>query len=86
MIAEKQQRSVRQNIVQDLQKIREWILEQIKVKQKPELDRRVKDINVKRLVSKKVITSLLKGAGRSLGKRLGGLRRAGRSVARLFGF
>ncbi|MDD5111669.1 MAG: hypothetical protein PHG85_03925 [Candidatus Altiarchaeota archaeon] len=86
MIAEKQRGPVRRNIVQDLEKVREWVLAQIRVKQKPELDRNVGDIHVRKLAVKKVITSLLKGAGRSLGKRLGGLRRAGRRITRLFGF
>jgi hypothetical protein len=87
MIAERQKPSVRERIADDFQKIREWVREQIRLKQKPELDEKVRRINVRRIVKKKILSSLRKGAGASFGRRLGGFaRRLGLSVARLFGF
>ena len=83
MIAEKQRAGITQRVVHDLHKIKEWL----KVRQKFELDEKVRKIDVKKLLKRRVIISLRKGFGRGLGKRLGGVaRRLGRTVARLFGF
>ena len=74
-------------VTRDINKIREWILEQIRVKQKPELDKQVGGIEAKKLLKRKVLSSLKKGRGASFGRRLGRFaRRLGRSVARIFGF
>lgn len=82
MIAQAE-RTVRR-VVHDVQKIGEWVREHIRVVQKPELDEKVKSINVRKLA--RVVVSLRRGAGRSLGRSLNGLRRLGRSIARVFGF
>ena len=56
------------------------------MRQRPELDERVRAIDVKRLLNRKVIQSLKKGFGASFGRRIGSVRRLGRSIVRLFGF
>lgn len=71
-------------VVYDVQKLREWIRDHIRVMQKPELDEKVKSIRLKKLG--RVVLSLRKGVGRSLGRTLGGLRRLGRSLTRVLGF
>jgi hypothetical protein len=71
-------------VVHDIQKLREWVLERIRLEQKSELDGKVRVINVKKLG--RVVVSLRRGVGRGLGRALGGLRRAGRSVSRVLGF
>jgi len=82
-----QRGGITQRVVHDLHKIREWVREQIKVRQKFELDGKVKKIDVKKLLKRRVIISLRKGVGRGLGKKLGGFaRRLDRTVAKLFGF
>ena len=87
MIAEKQRSGVRERVVVDVQRIREWAFEQVRVRQKPELDEKVRRIHVRKVLKKRILSSLRKGAGASFGRRLGGFaRRLGLSIARIFGF
>lgn len=87
MIAERQKPGVTQRIVRDIERVREWIREHIRVRQKPELDEKVRSVDVKRLLRRRVILSLRGGAGVGFGRRLGAFGgRLGWSITRIFGF
>lgn len=71
-------------IVRDVESVRRWVLEQVRVRQKPELDGKVREIRLKK--ARKVVLSLGRGVGRSIGRSLGSVRRLGVGIARFFGF
>jgi len=72
-------------LLKRLNNMREKILAKLRIQQKPQLDQRIKELEKKRIRTKRIIQTLFKGKGRSIGKAVGGLRRMGRSLSSMLG-
>jgi len=73
-------------LTETIQNIKNKILEILRVRQKPQLDEKIGELFKEKFTQQKVLQSLRKGMGASLGKRMGSIRRLGRKITRLFGF
>ncbi|VVB52469.1 Uncharacterised protein [uncultured archaeon] len=70
----------RSQVTKTIEEIKEWILQKIKIAQKPQLDEKIKELEQARL--QKITISLNKGVGKSIGKQLTGARKIGLNLTR----
>jgi len=80
-VAQKQP-SMRQKVNESVEVVRQRIKEMIRIQQREPLDNKINEMLKEVVKTKKIIQTLFKGAGRSFGLGLGGIRRAGLSLAK----